>query len=118
MDEEFKQYLETLHSSFERLVATPAVCVNALPRTLPLQCVYLFSENGRHLYVGRTRKLRQRLRNHCGNASGHNQAVFAFKLARELTGRTKVSYAKKDSRKQLLDDPEFAAAFSNAKAKV
>jgi predicted GIY-YIG superfamily endonuclease len=118
MDEGFRQYLETLHASLERLVAMKPKSVDALPRTLPLACVYLFSEGGRHLYVGRTRNLRQRLRNHCGNASEHNQAAFAFKLAREFTGRTRVDYSKQNSRKELLAVPSFAAAFSNAKIRI
>jgi len=95
MDDGFKQYLETLHASFERLVAMRPHSVDALSRIVPLECVYLFSEDGRPLFAGRTRKLRQRFRNHCGNASGHNQAVFAFKLARELTGRTKAGYSNR-----------------------
>jgi predicted GIY-YIG superfamily endonuclease len=118
MDDGFRQYLETLHAAFERLVAMEPHSVTTLPRLVPLECVYLFSEDGRPLYVGRTRKLRQRLRNHCGNASEHNQAVFAFKLAREVTGRIKAGYSKQDSRKTLAADPEFAAAFSNAKVRI
>lgn len=118
MDEGFRQYVETLDDAFQRLVAMEPLSVATLPRIVPLECIYLFSENGRPLYVGRTRKLRQRLRNHRGNASEHNQAVFAFKLAREVTGRTRASYSKQDSRKTLGEDPDFAAAFSKAKLRI
>ncbi len=118
MDDGFRQYVEALHASFERLVNMKPQTVDALTSTLPMECVYLFSEGGRHLYVGRTRNLRQRLRNHCSNASEHNQAVFAFKLAREFTGRTRVDYSKQNSRKELLTVPSFAAAFSNAKVRI
>lgn len=44
--------------------------------------VYAFSENGKPMYVGQTRNLRNRLRQHGGPASQHNQAVFAFNLAK------------------------------------
>ncbi len=118
MDEGFRKYVESLHSLFEQLTKMQPLSVDALPRILPLECVYLFSENGRPLYVGRTRKLRQRLRNHCGKGSGYNQAVFALKLAREHTGRPKADYSKKNSAKILLADPEFAAAFSSAKERI
>jgi hypothetical protein len=84
----------------------------------PAKCIYLFSENGRYLYVGRTRNLRQRLRHHSNPAAPHNQAVFAFKLAREATGRTVASYSKKGSRAELQNDPQFAEAFTKAKARV
>jgi hypothetical protein len=62
--------------------------------------------------------LRQRLRNHCGDSSGHNQAVFAFKLAREATGCVKAKYSKEGSREVLIADPKFAAAFASAKTRI
>jgi hypothetical protein len=52
----------------------------------PSECIYLFSEGSRPLYVGRTRHLRQRLRQQSIPGAQHNQAVFAFRLAREKTG--------------------------------
>jgi len=61
---------------------------------------------------------RQRLRQHSIPAAQHNQAVFAFKLAREATGRTDATYSKKGSRAELQKDPQFAEAFTQAKARV
>ena len=118
MDDGFRTYLETLHASFEKLVSMEPHTVLALPQIVPLECIYLFTENSRPLYVGRTRKLRQRLRNHCGSASGHNQAVFAFKLAREATGRMKAGYSKHDSREVLIANADFSSAFVAAKARI
>jgi len=118
MDEGFRLYVESLHDAFERLKNMKPVTAATLPKILPLECVYLFSENGKPLYVGRTRKLRQRMRNHCGTASGHNQAVFAFKLARELTGNMGAGYTAENSRKTLLSEAEFATAFTDSKARV
>jgi len=96
------------------------VTIGALPKSVPLQCIYLFSEAGRHLYVGRTRRqsLRQRLRQHSSDSAQHNQAVFAFKIARETTGHTQAGYTAKDSRKALAADPEFARAFAEAKRRI
>jgi hypothetical protein len=44
--------------------------------------------------------------------------VFAFKLARESTGKTEVSYRSESSRSSLLLDSEFANAFLLAKRRV
>jgi len=44
--------------------------------------------------------------------------VFAFRLARERTGRLEASHNKKDSRKALQEDPAFAAAFDEGKARI
>jgi hypothetical protein len=60
----------------------------ALPMLMPSQGVYLFSEGGVHLYVGRSNKIRSRYGRHCNPGATHRMAAFAFKLARESTGRT------------------------------
>ena len=48
----------------------------------------------------------------------HNQAVFAFKLAREAKGQTKATYMKGQSRKDLCTDPAFVTAFRAAKQSI
>jgi hypothetical protein len=87
---------------------------------VPSQGIYLFSEQGRHLYVGRTQRqsIRTRMRQHCIPSARQNEAVFAFKLAREITGNLRASYKTTDSRISLVADPEFMKAFLAAKARV
>ena len=87
MNPAFRQFVEVLHPSFERLMQMVPLKMSALPSRLPEKCIYLLSEGQNHLYVGRTRKLRKRLRQHSIASAQHNQAVFAFKLARETTGQ-------------------------------
>lgn len=118
MDETFREYVESLHPSFERLMRMEAVKISALPKRLPQKCIYLFSETDKHLYVGRTRRFRNRLRQHSIPAAKHNQAVFAFKLARQATGHIDASYSPEGSRVALAADPAFAAAFAHAKARI
>lgn len=119
MEPAFARYAESLHPSFERLIAMAPVTIATLPREAPRECVYLFSELDKHLYVGRTRHLRQRLRQHSIPSSQHNQAVFAFRLAREATGRLVAAYSGQGRRASLAgEDIAFAAAFTDAKARV
>jgi hypothetical protein len=118
MHEAFRRYAEALHPAFEQLMRMTPVAISRLPKKLPAKSIYLFSEGDDHLYVGRTRKLRSRLRQHSIPAAQHNQAVFAFKLAREATGLTEASYTSKGSRRALLADPLFADAFGKAKARI
>lgn len=80
--------------------------------------VYLFSEGHRALYVGQTRKLRLRMRNHRNASSDHNQASFAFLLARSLVVEQDRVFNLERTRAQLRDDPVFAAAFDRAKTMV
>lgn len=120
MHSSFSQYVESLHALFERLIEMSPVTIATLPKDAPSQCIYLFSDAGRHLYVGRTRRqsLRKRLRQHSINSAQHNQAVFAFKLAREATGHLEPGYTAKDSRAALAANPEFKQAFAEAKTRI
>ena len=118
LHEAFKAYVESMHGSFERLTGMEPITIATVPKDAPSECIYLFSEGSRHLYVGRTRHLRQRLRQHSIPAAQHNQAVFAFRLAREKTGRITAAYSKEGSRLALSSDIEFGPAFIDAKKRI
>src|SRR5262245_18122042 len=115
MNEVFRQHVERLHEKFEALIGMDPVSLERLPRVVPKSGIYLFSEGQSHLYVGRSKRIRQRLRYHCGSAK---DAPFAFKLARELTGNIKAAYATEGSRQQLLSNAAFFAAFQAAKDRI
>src|SRR3954447_10430476 len=96
MDPRFATLVEKLAPKLERLLAMGPLAYGALPRDMPKSGIYLFTENGRHLYVGRSNVLRGRHGRHCRPGATHRQAAFAFQLARETTGRTKASYRPGD----------------------
>jgi hypothetical protein len=86
---------------------------------MPSSGVYLFTEAGRHLYVGRSNSLRARYGRHCRPGATHRQAAFAFLLAREATGKTRAAYRPgEDSRDGLMRDWNFTAAFEAAKERI
>ena len=115
----FAKLLEGLHPKFEELMLMPPCKHGCLPKTMPKQGVYLFSEENNYLYVGRSNKIRLRYGRHCNPGATHRMAAFAFKLARETTGRTIASYkAGEDSRKGLMLNPQFRTAFDDAKARI
>jgi predicted GIY-YIG superfamily endonuclease len=118
MHESFRQYVEALHPSFEHLTSMEPIKINTVPKDAPSECIYLFSEGPHHLYVGRTRHLRQRLRQHSIPAAQHNQAVFAFRLAREKTGSLVAAYTASGSRAALCAQADFSASFVRAKERV
>ena len=80
--------------------------------------VYLFTERGNDLYVGRTKRpLKTRLMEHA--RSSVMAAPFAFRLAREATGNLKASYKSGDkSRDGLMRNPKFAAAFREQSERI
>ena len=117
--QEFASLVKALAPKFEQLLACAPSPYGQLPRTMPKSGVYLFTENGQPLYVGRSNALRQRHGRHCRPGATYKQAAFAFQLAREKTGRTRAAYkAGEDSRKGQMLNPEFAAAIDEAKARI
>lgn len=115
MHEKFLTFTEALHPKFETLMEMDPVTDGILPSHIKGSGVYLFSENGRHLYVGRTRNVRSRYGQHTRHGTGHNNAPFAFKLAREATGILKSDYKSgPTSRANLMLDADFLQAFNHA----
>ena len=118
------------HAAFADLVSELQPALERLQRMAPVRGgeglprdrvpgVYLFSEAGHPLYVGRTNDLRGRYARHCRPGATWRMAAFAFRLAREATGRLKATYrAGEGSQRALAAEPKFAAAFTAAKASI
>ncbi len=118
MREVFREHIESLEPSFQRLMKMEPVTVATLPREMPKAGIYLFSDAGENLYVGRTDTIRKRLQNHCRPSSGHNSAAFAFRLARKITGMTQATYTAQGSRQELEHDPQFSPVFIEQKQRI
>ena len=118
MNSEFQIYLDSLEPKFQLLMKMQPVTYSNLPKEMPERGIYLFSENGEHLYVGRSNKIRNRLLIHRWKSSNHNKAAFAFRIARKHTGMLNATYTKKDSRASLEKKKRFCNAFSKAKERI
>jgi predicted GIY-YIG superfamily endonuclease len=118
MDATFANIIESLDPQYRRLLLAAAHRYEQLPRQMPKRGIYLFSEGPSHLYVGRTNRLRERLRNHCQQSGTHFTATFAFRIARHESGKVDAAYTKDGSRQALMADPRFARAFRAAKERV
>ena len=118
MNEIFRQHIDSLEPSFQRLIQMVPVTVETLPMDTPMSGIYLFTESQKHLYVGRTNTIRKRLQNHCRPSSGHNSATFAFRLARQITGQIIATYKEQGSRSALENDPQFSPVFIEQKTRV
>ncbi|MFO0493125.1 MAG: hypothetical protein ACK51T_11910, partial [bacterium] len=117
---DFAAMIEKLPPSLERLMAMVPVTIATLPPvgTMPKSGIYWLSEGSASIYVGRSRRIRERLQEHVCPSSGHNQASFAFLLAREMTGRLDATYKAVGSRANLLTEVPFGAAFAQAKERI
>lgn len=118
MDAVFKAHVDALPALLDTLLAMPPVTCSTLPKPMPTRGVYVFTEGGTHLYVGRSNRLPRRVRNHGSPAATHRQAAFAIKLTRHATGHLKATYKTEGSLSHLMTNPEFAQAFTAAKARI
>jgi hypothetical protein len=119
MNEAFRQHVEALHPAYERLVASTPFKFAALSRQdLPERGIYLLTEGGRHLYVGRSDNICGRLKNHCAVSAAYHKATFAFRLTREVCGVLKASYKPEGSRADLMTQEHFRTAFNAQKARL
>src|SRR5262245_58097313 len=115
MNLEFLRIMEEVDIKVEQLISMTPVVISSLPKVVPKAGIYLLSEGNDHLYVGRSNRIRGRLRNHSRLSANHNQASFAFLLAREATGNLQAAYSRSGSREALMRNPGFRTAFQKAK---
>lgn len=113
---EFGDAVERMPGLLKELVKAPRHRVAERPTLPNAPGIYLFTEHGRPIYVGQSRKLRQRMRSHTRLTANQNQASFAFNLAKKAAGEAGLDL--KRFRKVLAEDPDFAAHFDQAKARV
>lgn len=118
MNKRFANLIESLSPSLTALLAMEPVTSATLPRSAPKSGIYMFSEGPKNLYVGRSNRLRDRVRNHGRETSKQNVASFAFLIARRETGNHHATYTSAGSRESLVVDPVFAKAFVEAKRRI
>ena len=120
MDARFVPYVEQLDTKLKALAALDPHDPLALPSSMCKRGVYLLTESDRHLYVGRSNRLRARIGNHCRVSATEKMASFAFRLAREATGKVKAVYkmGSGGTRKELMLDPSFVQSFDLAKKRI
>jgi len=108
----FEAVLSNMEHLFQELVGARRIEFTQPDQFPQGPGLYLPSEAGEDLYVGRSsRGLRKRLRGH--GVGTHFSSSFAFLLARDETG-IKASYKKEGSRAALMDHAIFRPAFDRA----
>jgi|SRR5665213_337529 len=118
MDPKFAEVVEQLAPKLKLLLAMAPCRDGDLPADMPAKGVYLFTENGNHMYVGRSNDLRGRYGRHCLPGATHRMAAFAFKLTRIKTGHVEATYTQEGSRAWLMQQQPFIEAFARAKARI
>ena len=120
-DDVAKKMPEYLKELDDCELVTPDIHGN-LPLSAPpseTEGIYCFYENGKPLYVGRTRNLRKRVLEHREPSGKRDTASFAFNLAKEEFKKEHPGRNVDDMLKEKLErDSDFAPLFCKAKARV
>ena len=114
MNAEFQEIIDQMESLLTTLRCCAPLTWNNL-RSLPQQGVYVFYENDKPIYTGRSRRMPQRIREHGGASSRHESATFAFKLFREAIGEPE-GHSSKYTRKELQD--QHPEEYANQRQRV
>ena len=109
MNARFREVVDRMEPLLEALRSSDLLTWDDLKR-VPQQGVYVFYEGNTPIYVGRSRRMRQRIREHGATSSRHESATFAFKLLRHQVGEPE-GHASEYTRPQLQEryPVEYAA---------
>jgi predicted GIY-YIG superfamily endonuclease len=111
----FDKYVEQLKGLLAELEAAKTFKVGENRLFPTAGGCYAMIERQKYQYVGIAKNIRQRMRNHTSGRA--EQSAFAFKLARETTGKVK-TYTKVGSKKELMKDSVFIDAMKLATERV
>ena len=115
MNKEYQEIISRFPDYMKKLTKDSPVLPNKLDN-IPKRGIYVFYENGKPIYVGRSKNLKQRFRQHRQQSSGHNSATFAFMVAK--LDAEKVGVDIKRTRVELQNDSVFSPIFSKTKRRI
>ena len=109
MNDKFQKIVDKMEPLLKELRNSDLLTWDDL-RRVPQQGVYVFYESGTPIYVGRSRRMRQRIREHGARSSRHKSATFALKLLWHEVGEPE-GHSSQFTRPQLQEEypDEYAA---------
>ncbi|WP_135605518.1 hypothetical protein [Methanococcoides sp. NM1] len=116
MNKEFKDRIDSLPKLQNELMNSIKRYRDDL-QDIPKSGVYVFYENEKPIFVGRSDHMRKRIMTQGRQGSNHNSAPFAFSLAKEAAIEKEMDVQNK-TRNELENNPEFNHLFLQAKNRV
>lgn len=115
LNENFQNKISQLPVLLEELEMRPLMPLFNM-ENIPNKGVYIIYENGRPVFVGRSDKMRIRIKEHARQSSSHNKAELAFGIAKKIAEQKYIDVNR--PRIKLERDPIFADLFASAKERV
>lgn len=121
MNVQFEEIIRKFPDNMEILLEKSPVSPAELTEKV-LRGIYVYYENGTAIYVGRSRNITQRFRQHQQQSSDHHSATFAFLIAKMDAEKSGVNMQHKSGKNMTRDElqkyPPFKHFFSEAKRRV
>ena len=115
MNENFKKAADKMPLLPQSLSEQSPICIGDIGITdVPQKGVYVFFENNKPIYVGRSNRMKARLKEHSQRSSDHYSATLAVRIAKKDIS---TPYKGKTT-KQLMEDSIFHNKFEAAKSKI
>ncbi len=115
MSSKFDGYVGQLRELLKRLKSAEPIKLTEIRKFSTAGGCYVLLEKGNHQYVGITKNLKRRMKDHtCGRPE---KSAFALKLAR-LSTKKRANYKASGSPKKLMKDPIFVAAMQKTTQRV
>lgn len=108
---QFDDLVASMPALFERLMDCAEFPVSMPTAWRNLPGVYLLLDQGLSAYVGRTRNVTRRLRDHV--TPSHRKAPFAFRRACQIFGRPAPTYRAAGGLDSIAADPNFIPIFKS-----
>ncbi|MBN1692231.1 MAG: GIY-YIG nuclease family protein [Dehalococcoidales bacterium] len=118
MNEIYKSANRKIPKLLERLLEKAPISGEDLyKREIPRSGVYVFFENRKAIYVGRSNRMKERLREHSSVSADHYSATLAFKIAKQeyLSENPEL---KRPRNKELMAKSDFLRKFKAAKERI
>ncbi|MCD4810312.1 MAG: GIY-YIG nuclease family protein [Methanosarcinales archaeon] len=115
MNAKFEEMINQFSDLMQQLVDYPLRQRNSLG-DIPKKGIYVFYENNKPIYVGRSNRMKDRIQEHGRKSSYHNSATFAFILAKEIANEQAIDIKK--NRDALESDSTFGNIFLKQKERV
>jgi hypothetical protein len=115
MNAKFEKINNTFPALMEKLNKSHYITKEDLKK-VPDRGIYIFYDGKKPIYVGRSERMRSRLREHSQQSSGHTSATFAFNLAKSRAKKLGIDIS--GNRKILEQDPHFSPIYKEEKTRV
>ncbi len=118
MNERFEELVHRMPLRLRSLLERPPIARDDIGTTqMPKKGIYVFFENSKPIYVGRSNRLKQRIKEHSQTSSDRYSATLALKIAKRNTSDMRRN-GRKQTNEQLMKNSVFRKEFEAAKDRI